>query len=90
METRNLSTLKIHKLSQEQYLRELEAGNIDEYALYLTPSDDGSDKQDKLMGYTDTMKLVNIDADDKYIGKIIKVKITEVKTWSMDGVVVND
>ena len=50
METQNLSTLKIHKLSQEQYLRELEAGNIDEYAIYLTPSDDGSDKQDKLVG----------------------------------------
>ena len=50
METRNLSTLKIHKLSQEQYLRELDAGNIDEYALYLTPSDDDSDKQDKLVG----------------------------------------
>ena len=51
METKNLSTLKIHKLSQEQYLRELEAGNIDEYALYLTPSDDDiSNKQDKLVG----------------------------------------
>ena len=49
-----------------------------------------SDKADKLMGYTDTMKLVNINADDKYIGKIVKVKITDVKTWSMDGEVVND
>lgn len=49
-----------------------------------------SDKENKLMGYTDTMKLVNIDADDKYLGKIVPVKITEVKTWSMDGVVVND
>ena len=49
-----------------------------------------SDKDDKLMGYTDTMKLVNIKADDKYIGKIVNVKITDVKTWSMDGEVVND
>jgi len=49
-----------------------------------------SDKEDKLMGYTDTMKLVNIDASDKYIGRIVKVKITDVKTWSMDGVVVDD
>ena len=47
-----------------------------------------SEKKDKLMGYTDTMKLVNIDADSKYIGKIVKVKITEVKTWSLDGEVV--
>lgn len=37
MITENLSTLKIHKLTQEQYDRELNAGNIDESALYLTP-----------------------------------------------------
>ena len=37
MITENLSTLKIHKLSQEQYDRELENGNLDESALYLTP-----------------------------------------------------
>ncbi len=49
-----------------------------------------SDKEHKLMGYTDTMKLVNIEADDKYLGKIVSVKITDVKTWSMDGVVVDD
>lgn len=35
-----ISALKIHKLTQEQYERELEDGNIDETALYLT---DGSD-----------------------------------------------
>ena len=49
-----------------------------------------SEKKGKLMGYTDTMKLVNIDCDDKYIGQIINVKITDVKTWSMDGEVCND
>ncbi len=38
-----------------------------------------------LAGYTDTMKLVNVKADKKYIGKIIDVKILEAKTWSLDG-----
>ena len=38
-----------------------------------------------LAGYTDTMKLVNVKADSSYIGKIVDVKITSVKTWSMDG-----
>ena len=38
----NISTLKIHKLTQEQYDRELAAGNIDENAIYLTP-DEGVD-----------------------------------------------
>ena len=47
-----------------------------------------SDKEDSLMGYTDTMKLVNIKADKKYIGKIKKVKITEIKTWSLDGEII--
>lgn len=37
MITENLSTLKIHKLTQEQYDRELAAGNVEETALYLTP-----------------------------------------------------
>lgn len=35
--TENLSTLKIHKLTQAQYNRELAAGRIDENAMYLTP-----------------------------------------------------
>lgn len=38
-----------------------------------------------LAGYTDTMKLVNVKADKKYIGKIVNVKILEAKTWSLDG-----
>ena len=40
MITENLSTLKIHKLSQTQYDRELANGRIDENALYLTPDED--------------------------------------------------
>lgn len=44
MITENLSTLKIHKLTQEQYYRELTAGNIDETALYLTPEEDDNIK----------------------------------------------
>mgnify|MGYP004639730895 FL=1 len=46
-----------------------------------------SDKEGKLMGYTDNMKLVNVTADESYIGKIINVKITEVKTWSLEGTI---
>ena len=39
----------------------------------------------KVFGYTDTMKLVNvINAQDK-IGEIIDVKITEAKSFSLDG-----
>lgn len=44
--------------------------------------------ENMLVGYTETMKLVNVKADKKYIGKIVDVKITDVKTWSMDGTIV--
>ncbi len=40
---------------------------------------------DKVCGYTDTMKLVNIDGAKEDIGKIINVKITEAKSFSLDG-----
>ena len=39
MITENVSTLKIHKLSQSQYNRELEAGNLEVNAIYLTPEE---------------------------------------------------
>ena len=49
-----------------------------------------SEKEEYLMGYTDTMKLVNVKADNSYIGKIVKVKITDIKTWSLDGELYNE
>ena len=44
--------------------------------------------EDMLMGYTDTMKLVNVKGNKTMIGKIVDVKITDVKTWSMDGEII--
>ncbi|MDD3453467.1 MAG: tRNA (N6-isopentenyl adenosine(37)-C2)-methylthiotransferase MiaB [Bacilli bacterium] len=52
--------------------------------------EDYSEKnKDYLIGYTDTMKLVNVDAHPDNIGKIINVTITDVKTWSMNGKIEN-
>ena len=50
--------------------------------LVTGPSEKGCDK---VCGYTDTMKLVNIEGSQNLIGKIIKVKITDVKSFSLDG-----
>ena len=44
-----------------------------------------SDKNDMLMGYTDTNKLVNLKGPNDIIGQIVDVKITNIKTWSLDG-----
>ncbi len=41
--------------------------------------------QNKLFGYTETMKRVNFKGNKNIIGKIVKVKINKVKTWSLDG-----
>ena len=50
--------------------------------------DYSSKKKDCLKGYTDTMKLVNVKTTDQNLGKIVNVKITAVKTWSLDGEIV--
>lgn len=40
---------------------------------------------DILSGYTEHQKLVNFAGDNDLIGKIVDVKITDVKTWSLGG-----
>ena len=41
--------------------------------------------KDGLYGYTDTNKLINFNGDESLTGKIILVKVTDAKTWSLDG-----
>ncbi|MFI3251551.1 MAG: tRNA (N6-isopentenyl adenosine(37)-C2)-methylthiotransferase MiaB [bacterium] len=53
--------------------------------------DGSSAKNDeKLCGYSEHMKLVNFEGEKELIGKIVSVRITEVKTWSMVGEIVNE
>ena len=63
MNIENVSTLKIHKLTKAQYERELAAGNIDEYALYLIPDED---------------ELITVDDIDAICGRSIQFA-SEVK-----------
>ena len=41
-----------------------------------------------LSGRTDGGKIVNFKGDETLVGKIVYVKITETKTWSLCGTLV--
>ncbi|HEX6593566.1 MAG TPA: tRNA (N6-isopentenyl adenosine(37)-C2)-methylthiotransferase MiaB [Bacillota bacterium] len=45
---------------------------------------------DVLAGYTEKSKLVNFKGPKSAIGEIVDVKITETKTWSLDGIMVEN
>ena len=79
---------RLHTLNElvNKYAKEANDKYLDKIVPVLI---EGYSEKDNtcLMGYTDTMKLVNVKADSKYIGQIINVKITDVKTWSMDGII---
>lgn len=53
---------------------------------------EGESKKDPdvLAGYTEKNKLVNFKGPRSAIGKIVDVKIIEAKTWSLDGVMVEN
>ena len=46
-----------------------------------------SKDNNKLCGYTESMKLVNVKCDKKLIGTIQEVLITEAKSFSLDGII---
>lgn len=74
---------KINKYSlmhNKEYLGKL----VD--VLITGPSEKG---QGKMCGYTETMKLVNVDNAEEMLGKIIKVEITDAKSFSLDGKKIN-
>jgi tRNA-2-methylthio-N6-dimethylallyladenosine synthase len=45
---------------------------------------------DVLAGYTSKSKLVNFKGPKSAIGKIVKVKITQAKTWSLNGEMIEE
>ncbi len=45
---------------------------------------------DVLAGYTTKSKLVNFSGPKSIVGQIVKVKITEARTWSLNGELVEE
>lgn len=86
LDTKNNRLYKLNDIVNK-YAKE----NNDKYLNKIVPVliEDYSEKdKNMLMGYTDTMKLVNVVGNDSHIGQIVNVKITDIKTWSMDGKIV--
>lgn len=87
--TLEIKNRRLQELNQliNQYSKEANSKYLNKIVPVLI---EGISEKDESMlsGYTDTMKLVNIKGDISYIGKIVDVKITDVKTWSMDGEIV--
>ena len=77
---------RLHRLNDlvNKYAKEAN----DKYLGKVVPvllENESEKKNGMLAGYTDTMKLVNVKAPKDKLGEIVNVKITDVKTWSMDG-----
>jgi hypothetical protein len=84
--TANLSSLKIHKLSQEQYKRTKEAGLLDPEALYLTPDDFTDERINAIL--TEAKESGQFDGDR---GSIIfeTVSNPELNTYMINNTVYN-
>jgi hypothetical protein len=78
MITENLSTLKIHKLDQEQFKREKLAGKLDETAFYLTPEDG--------IELDSTLTQEGIAADAKAVGDAISSISIAQPDWNQNDI----
>ena len=52
---------------------------------YLVLTEGVSTKEGMMWGYTETNKMVNFKGNEELIGKIVKVKILDAKSFSLDG-----
>ena len=69
----------VNKYSKESNERML---NTIQKVLVISVSEKDSNK---VCGYTENMKLVNIEGPKSLIGNIVSVKITDTKSFSLDG-----
>ncbi len=71
-----------------KYSKENNEKYINTYQKVLLIGESEKD-ENKLYGYTETMKLVNVECSKDLIGNIELVKITDAKSFSLDGVIEN-
>lgn len=62
---------------------------VGKVVLVLILGENSKDKT-RVYGYTDTMKLVNIEGGHDLIGQIVPIKIVDAKSFSLDGEIVKE
>ena len=77
---------RLHRLNEvvNKYSNESNKKMLNKIVKCLAISESEKDKN-KVCGYTENMKLVNIKGPKSLIGKIVDVKITDAKSFSLDG-----
>ena len=74
-------------------VNELSAAKMKEYEgkiVEVLVEGESKNNPDVLAGYTTKSKLVNFRGPKSAIGTIVKVKVTEAKTWSLNGEMVEE
>ncbi|MDQ0245770.1 tRNA-2-methylthio-N6-dimethylallyladenosine synthase [Bacillus fengqiuensis] len=74
-------------------VNELSAQKLKEYegkVVEVLVEGESKNNPDVLAGYTRKSKLVNFKASKSAIGKLVKVKIIEAKTWSLNGEMIEE
>ncbi|MBE6161310.1 MAG: tRNA (N6-isopentenyl adenosine(37)-C2)-methylthiotransferase MiaB [Firmicutes bacterium] len=77
---------RLYKLNEiiNKYSKEANEKLVGKIVKVLIEDVSEKDKE-KVFGYTDTMKLVNVIGGSDKIGEIVDVKITDAKSFSLDG-----
>ena len=77
---------RLHRLNEviNKYSNEANKKLMDKTVKCLVIGESEKDNT-KVCGYTENMKLVNIEGPHSIIGKIVNVKITDTKSFSLDG-----
>ncbi len=83
METKEQRLYRLNEMVSEKAYKKNQRflGEIVEVLVEGTSKRD----DDMLTGYTAHQKLINFKGNKEHIGQIVKVKITEVKTWALKG-----
>ena len=83
LEVKEKRLQELNQLVNQYFLEnnQKKVGNIEKV---LVEGKNENGKTD-LYGYTETNKLINFNGSSDAIGKIIDVKVTDAKTWSLDG-----